>query len=182
MRVTRDAAGCLVIPAEILAEAGWPPDAEFEVVVREGKIAIEAAVPVGAAAGVGASARERGKGLSLVRGGMTDEGIAGPVSERPRLDLLIRMAIAHRRIVDLVYEDRRKQVEPHDYGIRNGQPQLLVYQRAGESRSNDPTGWRSLKLSSISDFHVKEETFPGRRPADPDRRVVWDRLFTRVEE
>jgi bifunctional DNA-binding transcriptional regulator/antitoxin component of YhaV-PrlF toxin-antitoxin module len=177
-----DAAGCLVIPAEILAEAGWPPDTEFEVVVREGKIAIEAAIPVGAVAAAGAGAGARGKGLSLVRGGMTSDSIAGAVSERPRLDLLIRMAIAHRRIVDLVYDDRRKQVEPHDYGIRNGQPQLLVYQRSGESRSTDPTGWRSLKLSSISDFHVKEETFPGRRPADPDRRVVWDRLFTRVPE
>ena len=173
-----DPAGCLVIPAEILAETGWPADAEFEIRVREGKIEIEAAVPVGASAG----ARERGRGLSLVRGGMPEEGIGGPVSERPRLDLLIRMAIAHRRIVDLVYDDRRKQVEPHDYGLRNGVPQLLVYQRSGESRSADPTGWRSLKLSSISDFHVKEETFPGRRPADPDRRVVWDRLFTRVEE
>jgi bifunctional DNA-binding transcriptional regulator/antitoxin component of YhaV-PrlF toxin-antitoxin module len=175
-----DTAGCLVIPAEILAEAGWPPDTEFEVNVREGKIEIEAVIPVGAVAAGGA--RERGKGLSLVRGGVTADAIAGPVSERPRLDLLIRMAIAHRRIVDLVYDDRRKQVEPHDYGIRNGVPQLLVYQRSGESRSADPTGWRSLKLSSISDFHVKEETFPGRRPADPDRRVVWDRLFTRVEE
>jgi hypothetical protein len=92
------------------------------------------------------------------------------------------MAIAHRRLVDLVYDDRRKQVEPHDYGIRNGEAQLLVYQRSGESRSSDPTGWRSLRVSSISDFHVKEETFPGRRPADPDRRVVWDRLFTRVAE
>jgi bifunctional DNA-binding transcriptional regulator/antitoxin component of YhaV-PrlF toxin-antitoxin module len=181
MKVTMDTAGCLVIPAEVLAEAGWPADAEFEVTVREGKIEIDAVIPVGDAAGAGAG-RERGKGLSLVRGGMIDDGIAGPVSERPKLDLLIRMAIAHRRVVDLVYDDRRKQVEPHDYGIRNGQPQLLVYQRAGESRSSDPIGWRSLKLSSISDFHVKEETFPGRRPADPDRRVVWDRLFARVPE
>jgi bifunctional DNA-binding transcriptional regulator/antitoxin component of YhaV-PrlF toxin-antitoxin module len=176
MRVTMDTAGCLVIPAEILAEAGWPADAEFEVRVREGKIEIEAAVPVGATA----VARERGKGLSLVRGGMTNDGIAGPVSERPRLDLLIRMAIAHRRIVDLVYADRRKQVEPHDYGIRHGEAQLLVYQRSGESRSADPTGWRSLKLASISDFHVKEEKFPGRRPAD--RHIDWDKIFARVPE
>jgi hypothetical protein len=176
-----DTAGCLVIPAEILAEAGWPADAVFEVRVREGKIEIEAAVPVGAAAGA-RERGERGKGLSLVRGGMRNDGLAGPVSERPRLDLLIRMAIAHRRIVDLVYDDRRKQVEPHDYGLRHGLPQLLVYQRSGESRSGDPTGWRSLKLSSISDFHVKEETFPGRRPVDPDRRIEWDRLFARVPE
>jgi hypothetical protein len=177
-----DAAGCLVIPAEILAEAGWPPDAEFEVSVRAGKIEIEAAVPVGAAmgAGAGAGANSRAKGLSLVRGGVVGDGIAGPVSERPRLDLLIRMAIAHRRIVDLVYDDRRKQVEPHDYGIRNGVAQLLVFQCSGESRSPDPTGWRSLRVSSISDFHVKEETFPGRRPAD--RHIEWDRLFARVEE
>lgn len=178
MKVSMDAAGCLVIPAEILAEAGWPADAEFEVTVRDGKIEIEAAVPVGTTASAGA----RGKGLSLLRGGIVDDGIAGPVSERPRLDLLIRMAIAHRRVVDLIYDDRRKQVEPHDYGIRNGQPQLLIYQRAGESRSSDPTGWRSLKLSSISDFHVQEETFPGRRPADPDRRVIWERLFARVPD
>jgi hypothetical protein len=167
-----DAAGCLVIPAEILAEAGWPADAEYEVRVREGKIEIVAAVPVGAGA--------RGKGLSLVRGGMTEDSIAGPVSERPRLDLLIRMAIAHRRIVELVYDDRRKQVEPHDYGLRKGEAQLLVYQRSGESRSPEPTGWRTLRVSSISDFHVKEETFPGRRPAD--RHIEWDRLFARVEE
>jgi hypothetical protein len=178
MRVTMDAAGFLVIPAEMLAEAGWPPDTEFEVSVRDRKIEIEAAVPVGAAAG----ARERGKGLSLVRGGIAGGGIAGPVSERPRLDLLIRMAIAHRRIVDLVYDDRRKQVEPHDYGLRNGEPQLLVYQRSGESRSADPTGWRSLRISSISDFHVTDETFSGRRPADPNRRIVWDKLFARVPE
>lgn len=172
MKVTMDAAGCLVIPAEILAEAGWPMDAECEVRVREGKIEIEAAVPVGIAA-------ERGRGLSLVRGGVTD-GIAGPVSKRPRLDLLIRMAIAHRRIVDLVYDDRRKQVEPHDYGLRKGEAQLLVYQRSGESRSPEPTGWRTLRVASISDFHVKEETFPGRRPAD--RHIEWDRLFARVPE
>ncbi len=56
MKVTMDAAGCLVIPAEILAEAGWPADAEYEVTVREGKIEIEAVVPVGAAAGAGAGA------------------------------------------------------------------------------------------------------------------------------
>jgi hypothetical protein len=167
-----DAAGCLVIPAEILAETGWPADSEYEVRVREGKIEIVAAVPVGAGA--------RGKGLSLVRGGMAEDGIAGPVSERPRLDLLIRMAIAHRRIVELVYDDRRKQVEPHDYGLRKGEAQLLVYQRSGESRSPEPTGWRTLRVSSISDFHVKEETFPGRRPAD--RHIEWDRLFARVEE
>jgi hypothetical protein len=120
--------------------------------------------------------------FTLVRGGMSDDNIAGPVSERPRLDMLIRMAIAHRRLVDLVYADRRRQVEPHDYGIRNGEAQLLVYQRSGESHSGDATGWRSLKLSGISDFLVKEETFPGRRPADPDRRVVWERLLARVAE
>jgi hypothetical protein len=176
MRITMDATGFLVIPAEILAEAGWPRDTEFEVSVRGGKIEIEAALPVGAAAG----GRERGRGLSLVRGGMAEEAIPGPVSERPRLDLLIRMAIAHRRIVDLVYDDRRKQVEPHDYGLRKGEAWLLVYQRSGESRSPEPTGWRTLRLSSISDFHVKDETFPGRRPAD--RHIEWDKLFARVPE
>jgi hypothetical protein len=176
MRVTKDAAGCLVIPAEILAEAGWPADAECELHVREGRIEIEAAVPVGAAAG----GRERGRGLSLVRGGVTAEGIAGPVSERPRLDLLIRMAIAHRRIVDLVYDDRRKQVEPHDYGVRKGEAHLLVYQRSGESRSPEPTGWRTLRVASISDFHVKDDAFAGRRPAE--RHIEWDKLFARVPE
>ena len=97
----------------------------------------------------------------------------------PALDLLVRMAIAHRRMVDLVYDNRRKLVEPHDYGERNGEARLLVYQLSGESRTSSSTGWRELRLTLISDFRVLDETFAGGRPAD--RHITWDRLYARVE-
>jgi hypothetical protein len=102
------------------------------------------------------------------------------MGDQRHLDLLVRMAIAHRRLVEIVYSGRRRLVEPHDYGLRCGARQLLVYQRSGESRSGESRGWRTLNLESIEDFHVLDNTFSGNRPAD--HHIAWDTLFVRVAE
>lgn len=191
MRVTMDAKGRLVIPAEIRAEAGLSADAPLEIRVRDGKVEIEAATtdsaPAVTSEAVAAASAGRASGLSLVKGyasgSAPDPASARRITERgsksgPALDLLIRMAIAHRRLVDVVYDNRRKLVEPHDYGERAGEARLLVYQLSGESRTSSSSGWRELRLALITDFKVRDDTFSGGRPAD--RHITWDPLYARV--
>jgi AbrB family looped-hinge helix DNA binding protein len=193
MRVTMDAKGRLVIPAEIRAEAGLSADAPLEIRVRDGKVEIEAATTNEAAAppmttpSAASASAGRVSALSLVKGraagsssGTTSARREGERSAKsaPALDLLIRMAIAHRRLVDLVYDDRRKLIEPHDYGERAGEARLLVYQLSGESRTSSSSGWRELRLPLITDFKVRDDTFRGGRPAD--RHITWDHLYARV--
>lgn len=163
----------------------------------------DARVPTAVGAGTGAASasgaasakRDEGSGVTRAFAVVKRSGTGGTATaletatasaaalaraDRPQLDMLIRMAIAHRRQVELVYAGRPRLVEPHDYGLRGGEPQLLVFQKSGESRSGQPTGWRSLRLAEITDFRVLEATFPGRRPADS--HIAWDVLFVRVDE
>ena len=90
-------------------------------------------------------------------------------------------AIASRRLVGLVYESRRRVVEPHDYGVRGGVERLLAYQVRGESRSGRVPGWRDLEVSKIRDLVVLDDTFPGSRGASHRHHKPWDVVFARVE-
>lgn len=103
-----------------------------------------------------------------------------PATVLPMFDREIRLAIAERRLVELIYGGRPRIVEPHDYGVRRGVTKLLVYQVRGESRGPIP-GWRELDVSKISDFTVLDETFPGSRGLAHDDHKRWDRVFVRVE-
>jgi hypothetical protein len=96
-------------------------------------------------------------------------------------DQRIRHAIATRHLLKLTLYGLTRIVEPHDYGIRNGAPQLLVYQVRGESQSGRLPAWRWVMLGHASDFEVLEETFPGSRNAEVKHHIQWDRIFARVE-
>jgi bifunctional DNA-binding transcriptional regulator/antitoxin component of YhaV-PrlF toxin-antitoxin module len=168
MRVTMDEQGRIEIPREIREAAGLALETTLELTVRHGKIEISVAEPE----------PEPARGLTLVQGAATGAvaAVARARPDRPQLDLLIRMAIAHRRLVQLVYKGQQRLVEPHDYGLRNNEAQLLVFQKSGGSS----VGWRSLKLAEMSDFQVLETTFPGGRPAG--EHIAWDVLYARVAE
>jgi hypothetical protein len=95
-------------------------------------------------------------------------------------DERIRFAIAHKHLLKFSLHGVSRIAEPHDYGIRNGAPQLLVYQVGGESRSGKLPAWRWVVLGHASKFEVLEETFPGSRNAEAQHHAQWDRLFARV--
>jgi hypothetical protein len=96
-------------------------------------------------------------------------------------DALIRSAIGQRRLITFFLHGRSRVAEPHDYGIRDGVPQLLVYQVGGESRSGNLPNWRWVVLSHASGFALLDETFPGGRMAPTGKHSPWQRLFLRVE-
>jgi hypothetical protein len=90
-------------------------------------------------------------------------------------------AIAGKHLIEFVYRTgRRRLAEPHDYGVRNGEEALLVYQISGESRSGAPHGWKQFAVDGILQLRVLERTFPGTREDKAQHHRKWDVLFARV--
>jgi hypothetical protein len=96
------------------------------------------------------------------------------------LDALIRTAIDQKRLVELIYGNKRRIVELHDYGIHKGSLKLLGYQVGGSSSGRLPN-WRLLEVKSISGLRLLDRTFPGGRPNPSAKHHQWDQLFLRVQ-
>jgi len=99
-----------------------------------------------------------------------------------RDDGTIRTAIAQKRLIQFTLRGKVRIAEPHDYGIRDGAPQLLVYQIGGESSSGKLPNWRWVVLAHASGFQLLDRSFAGRRPAPSGRHSPWDQIFVRVDE
>jgi hypothetical protein len=98
------------------------------------------------------------------------------------LDFLIRRAIADKRRIRFRLGDTVRVGEPHDYGIRNGAPQLLFYQTDGQSTSGPLPDWRWAVLSKMSALELLDDRFQGRRETVTGSHNRWDKLFARVPE
>ena len=98
----------------------------------------------------------------------------------PELDRLLRAAIADKRLVTFLLDGRPRRAEPHDYGLKDGEPRLFFYQVGGQSRSGRPLGWRWAVISKVSDLRILDQHFAGTRPVPTGRHVEWDTLFASV--
>lgn len=96
------------------------------------------------------------------------------------LHQLLLSAIEEKRLIAFVYQGLRRVAEPHDYGLANGQTQLLVYQIAGESRSKKLPDWRLIRVAQMTQLRLLEKRFLGGRRAPSGRHKKWDVLFARV--
>jgi hypothetical protein len=94
----------------------------------------------------------------------------------------LRFAIANKRLVQLSYQNARRVVEPHDYGVQGGVERLFVHQlRTSPARPGKQTvGWRLLDVVKIDDLVVLEQTFPGSRAEARQKHMVWDVVYARV--
>jgi hypothetical protein len=97
-----------------------------------------------------------------------------------KVDELLRSAIEQRRLIQLVYKEKQRIVEPHDYGVHNGSVKLLGYQVGGVSSGPLPD-WRWMEVNLISDVVLLNRTFPGGRPSPSGKHHQWDQLFLRVK-
>lgn len=95
------------------------------------------------------------------------------------VDALLRTAIAQKRVIQLLYQDKLRIVEPHDYGIHNGSVKLLAFQIGGKSSGRLPN-WRWMEVDSIAEIRPLEQTFPGGRAIPSGKHHQWDQLFARV--
>lgn len=93
---------------------------------------------------------------------------------------LLRTAIEQKRLVELIYKEKLRILEPHDYGIHKGSVKLLGYQAGGDSSGPLPN-WRWMEVDLISGIHLLDRTFRGRRPSPSGNHHEWEQLFIRVE-
>jgi hypothetical protein len=98
----------------------------------------------------------------------------------PNINPLLWTAIEQRRLIRLLYKDKERIVEPHDYGIHNGLVKLLGYQVGGSSSHKLPN-WRWMEEDLISDIRLLNRTFPGGCPSHSGKHHKWDKLFIRVK-
>jgi hypothetical protein len=108
--------------------------------------------------------------------------VAFPPSREHTLDRQLRFAIANKRLIQFTYDSAVRVAEPHDYGVRDGTPRLLVYQRQKASRKDHRVrGWRCLDISRIDACTVLEESFAGTRATAGQPHQRWDLLYARVD-
>ena len=106
--------------------------------------------------------------------------MSGGEGPRPNVDELLRAAIEQRRLVELIYLEKRRIVEPHDYGVHNGLVKLLGYQVGGSSSGRLPN-WRWMEVNLISSLRLLNRTFAGGRPNPSGKHHRWDQLYLRVK-
>jgi len=113
---------------------------------------------------------------------LTDDMTAHSASGRfsTQADAAIRRAITERRLLRFWLDGGARVAEPHDYGVRKGKVQLLVYQLNGASRSGRLPDWRWVDLSRATDFEVLEQEFAGPRQASSGRHAGWEQVLLRV--
>jgi hypothetical protein len=104
------------------------------------------------------------------------------VDSRP-IDERLHFGIARKRLLGVVYQGRLRVAEPHDYGLMNGKPRLLVYQLHAEKADGGrpAKGWRLFDVARIEACEVLEQTFAGSRGGQHRRHIAWDVVFARVE-
>jgi hypothetical protein len=96
------------------------------------------------------------------------------------VDAIIRRAIGEKRLIRFWLGGHERIAEPHDYGIKSGVVQILVYQVGGSSNSGDLPDWRWVRLAKATQFQLLGDHFAGGRSIPTRRHSAWERLFLRV--
>jgi hypothetical protein len=74
-------------------------------------------------------------------------------------------AIRNRKVLRLVYGWGHRIVEPHAYGINEKDHELLrCFQTSGESKSNEPIGWKIFRVDEINQLSALDQSFASARP------------------
>lgn len=88
------------------------------------------------------------------------------------MEELIIKAIKNKNILQFIYDDKLRIVEPHVFGTStkvNSSDLLRAYQVMGGSNSDNDLGWRLFSIDKIDDISLSENTFDvARKYYNPD--------------
>ena len=114
---------------------------------------------------------------------MKNNVLSFPPIHEHTLDSQHRFAIANKRLIRFAYESAVRVAEPHDYGVRDGAPKLLAFQREKAGRKDrQARGWRWLEISKIQDCTVLADAFAGSRGTAAQQHHHWHILYARVDQ
>ncbi len=76
------------------------------------------------------------------------------------MENIIREAIANKQLLEFVYNDKRRVVEPYTFGCSHrGDYTLSAFQIEGGSNSSRDLGWRQFILENIESLVILETSF-----------------------
>jgi hypothetical protein len=91
----------------------------------------------------------------------------------------ICQAIREKRLLELDYEGHTRRVAPHIYGIDAAGEELLTCYEVWGGTDGEPAGWRSLRLTDISQLKLTSKRFAP-RPEHQRTNVDIARVFCQV--
>jgi predicted DNA-binding transcriptional regulator YafY len=97
-----------------------------------------------------------------------------------RYDREIREAIRDRKLLEFRYKGAARIVEPHVYGIHDGEYQILSFQVGGHSSSGTLPDWRRFNTAEVQALSILEEHFPGPRDRSVFRHSDFDTVLSAV--
>lgn len=97
------------------------------------------------------------------------------------MEEIVKQGIRERKVVEFVYDDHQRVVEPHVYGIKNRRHGILAYQIGGSS-SSGKLDWKRFYFDKISNMKITDEGFPGPRPYPSGEHSKWDTTIAIVRE
>src|SRR2546423_5187375 len=100
-------------------------------------------------------------------------------SPAAEIDQLLRKAIQEKRLIEFVFKEKPRVLEPHDYGVHKEIVKLFGVQVGGRSSKAIPNWCWSL-VNLISDLRLLNVHFPGRRPTLSGKHHKWDQVWARV--
>jgi hypothetical protein len=74
---------------------------------------------------------------------------------------LLRQAVRRKKQVFALYDGRSREFCPHLLGLKNGEPNCLVYQFGGVSSKplaadGSPANWRCLVVARLSNLSIRD--------------------------
>jgi hypothetical protein len=74
---------------------------------------------------------------------------------------LVRQAVIRKQQVIATYDNYPREMCPHVLGTKNGRPQALFYQFAGQSKSGlqpdgSPANWRCVPIEKLTNVSIRD--------------------------
>ncbi len=91
-----------------------------------------------------------------------------------QMNQTIEQAMNSKKLIEFMYSNHIRIVEPHVLGVNGGVTQLLGYQTGGSSSSGGLPEWRRFDLPKMSGLKIRNESFPGVRPYPSGKHSSWD--------
>jgi hypothetical protein len=92
---------------------------------------------------------------------------------------IICQAIREKRLLEIEHDGQSLRVAPHIYGIDAAGDELLSCYLVWGSTDGEPAGWKSLRLSEISELKLTTKRFAP-RPEHQRSDGEVARVFCRV--
>jgi len=92
----------------------------------------------------------------------------------------ILLGIREKKILSFDYKGFQRIAEPHVYGIKDRDLQLLAYQIAGKTSEGLLPDWRRFSLKLITNLKITNQNFAGKRPFPSGKHSQWDKQIAVV--